>query len=36
VLVLFGVLPAAMAYSERYGNTTLTRFQVGAPSLLRH
>ncbi|KAK9846332.1 hypothetical protein WJX81_001708 [Elliptochloris bilobata] len=28
VLVLFGVLPAAMAYSERYGDSTLTRFQV--------
>ncbi len=28
VLVLFGILPAAMAYSERYGNTTLTQVQV--------
>ena len=28
MLVLFGILPAAMAYSERYNNTTLTRFQV--------
>ena len=28
VLVLFGLLPAAMAWSERYSETTLTRVQV--------
>ena len=28
VLVLFGVLPAAMAWSERYSQTTLTQIRV--------
>jgi tyrosine-specific transport protein len=28
VLVLFGLVPAAMAWSERYGGSTLTRVQV--------
>jgi tyrosine-specific transport protein len=28
VLVLFGVIPAAMLYSERYWKTTLTRVRV--------
>ncbi|KAK9835560.1 hypothetical protein WJX74_002929 [Apatococcus lobatus] len=37
VLLLFGVIPAAMAWSERYGETTLSRERVvggGAPALL--
>ncbi|KAK9868721.1 hypothetical protein WJX84_001096 [Apatococcus fuscideae] len=37
VLLLFGVIPAAMAWRERYGETTLSRMQVvggGAPVLL--
>jgi hypothetical protein len=37
VLSLFGVIPAAMVWSERYGGTTLSRLQIvpgGAPLLL--
>eukprot|EP00884_Botryococcus_braunii_P002200 jgi/Botrbrau1/11981/Bobra.0115s0017.1 len=37
VMFLFGILPAAMAWSERYGDTTVSRFQVvsgGRASLL--
>lgn len=37
MLTLFGVLPAAMAWSERYGDTTLTKTQIvpgGRPLLL--
>jgi hypothetical protein len=28
VLVLFGILPAAMAWSERYNGTTLTQIRI--------
>lgn len=28
VLVLFGILPALMVYSERYGKTTLSAYQL--------
>lgn len=28
VMFLFGILPAAMAWSERYGDTTVSRFRV--------
>ncbi len=28
VLVLFGILPALMVYSERYGGTTLSQYQL--------
>lgn len=37
MLVLFGLIPVAMCWSERYGSTTLSRIQVlpgGQPVLL--
>lgn len=37
VLVLFGIVPVAMAWSERYGGSTLARFELvpgGRPALV--
>ena len=37
MLTLFGILPAAMAWSERYGDSTLTKIEIvpgGKPVLL--